>query len=130
MSGMSEETTHNLSHHASFEDRVFARFDLIDTRLQTVEDRLQSVEKQAERRAFETKPIWEQALAEIGEVKLRMSVIETRLGAVEGRMGNLETLTRRTLRRLFVVNNDLNTLRGDQLDLESRLEKLEPPPSL
>ncbi len=53
----------------SFEARVFSCLDSIDTRLQ-------SLENQAERRALETKPIWERAFAEILEVKERIGSLE------------------------------------------------------
>ena len=46
-----------------------SRLDSMDARLDSMDARLQSVESQAERRALETKPIWERALAEILEVK-------------------------------------------------------------
>jgi chromosome segregation ATPase len=129
-----------MSQRGSFEDRVFARFDSIDdhfrsvetclqaveTRFQSLEvhaqsvdGRLQSLEGQIERRSFETKPIWERALAEIGAVK-------ERLGVVEGRLGSLEDLSKQILRKLNIVNNDMLTFRADQLGLETRIEKLEP----
>ena len=59
---MSEESTQNMPDGRSFEERVFARFDALHARLQ-------NLESEAERRAFETKPIWERALAEIVEVR-------------------------------------------------------------
>jgi hypothetical protein len=73
---MSEEVTHNMPDNRSFEERVFARFDAIDARLQIFDTRLQSLEDQAERRALETKPIWERALAEIIEIKERLNSLE------------------------------------------------------
>ena len=48
---MSEETTRELPDRVSFEQRVFARFDSIDERLERLESR-----------SYDTKPIWEQAL--------------------------------------------------------------------
>jgi TnpA family transposase len=62
ISNMSEENTQNMLDSRSFEERVFARFDALDARLQ-------KLESEAERRALETKPIWERALAEILEVQ-------------------------------------------------------------
>ena len=59
---MSEENTQNMHDGRSFEERVFARFDALDARLQRLES-------EDERRALETKPIWERALAEILEVQ-------------------------------------------------------------
>ncbi|MBC7931222.1 MAG: hypothetical protein H7Z38_11735, partial [Rubrivivax sp.] len=50
-----ENTTAEQPDARSFEERVFARFDAIDARLTKLEEA-------AERRAMETKPIWERAL--------------------------------------------------------------------
>ena len=94
---MSEETTHNMPDGRSFEERVFARFDAIDARLQVLE-------AQAERRELETKPIWERALAEILELKQSLSNVE---------------------RKIDVLSRDIVQVRADQAHVESRLEKLE-----
>ncbi len=107
ISGMSEETTQNLPDGRSFEERVFARLDTIDSRLQ-------SLEQQAERRAVETKPIWERALAEILEVKERL--------------GALEQLTNQMVRKVDVLGKDMLALRADQAGIEGRLETLESRP--
>ncbi|MDQ3818586.1 MAG: hypothetical protein M3362_13035 [Acidobacteriota bacterium] len=89
---MSEETTQNIPDGRSFEERIFARFDAIDARLQTLEN-------QAERRALETKPIWERALAEILEVKERLVT--------------LEQLSNQMVRKIDVLSKDMLTLRAD-----------------
>jgi chromosome segregation ATPase len=109
---MSEDTTQNIPDGGSFEERVFARFDSLDARIQ-------ALESQAERRALETKPIWERALAEIGEVKVE-------LGEVKERLGALEELTKPMLRKIDLLNRDMLTLRAEQIGLENRLDKLEP----
>jgi hypothetical protein len=101
---MSEETTQNMPDGRSFEERVFARLDAIDARLQ-------SLENQAERRALETKPIWERALAEILEVKERLSA--------------LEQISNQMVRKIDVLGKDMLTLRADQTGVENRLDKLE-----
>src|ERR687883_1528294 len=101
---MSEEITQNMPDGRSFEERVFARLDAIDARLQ-------SLENQAERRALETKPIWERALAEILEVKERL--------------GALEQVSNQMMRKIDVLGKDMLTLRADQTGVENRLDKLE-----
>jgi hypothetical protein len=73
--GMSEETTQNMPDGHSFEERIFARLDSIDARLQ-------SLENQAERRALETKPIWERALQEIMETRRELSKRLDRIEAI------------------------------------------------
>ena len=119
---MSEEITQNRPDGRSFEERVFARFDAIDARLDAVDGRLdgmdarlnsmdgrlEALEIQAERRALETKPIWERALAEILEVK-------------EG-LYNVE-------RKLDVLSSDIVKVRADQGHLGRRLDKLEAKPT-
>jgi chromosome segregation ATPase len=92
---MSDETTENMNGSRSFEERVFARLDSIDARLQ-------SLENQAERRALETKPIWERALQEIMETRRELSKRLDRIEAIahetradlrdaEDRIGGLES---------------------------------------
>src|ERR1043165_8444083 len=119
---MSEELTQNLSDGRSFEERVLAhleaidsRFDSVETRLDSIEARLQALETQAERRAVETKPIWERALAEILEVKERL--------------GALEQLSNQMVRKIDVLGKDMLALRADQAGIEDRLERLESKPA-
>jgi len=69
---MSEEPTQNMPDGRSFEERVFTRLDSIDARLQ-------AFESQAERRALETKPIWERALAELLELKRSLENVERKI---------------------------------------------------
>ncbi|OLE53921.1 MAG: hypothetical protein AUG51_10685 [Acidobacteria bacterium 13_1_20CM_3_53_8] len=104
---MSEENTQNMPDGRSFEERVFARFDSIDARLQNVETRLERLEA----KSYDTKPIWERALAEILEVKERL--------------GTLEQLSKQMVRKIDVLGKDMLTLRADQTGVENRLDKLE-----
>ena len=105
---MSEEVTQHIPDARSFEERVFARFDALDARLR-------SLEEQAERRALETKPIWERALAEIIEIKERLN--------------SLEQLSTQVVRKVDVLSRDMLTLRADQAGIEDRLDKLESKPA-
>lgn len=52
MSAMSDQTTQDLPDTRSFDERVFARFDSLDARMD-------ALESQAERRALEIKLRWE-----------------------------------------------------------------------
>jgi hypothetical protein len=90
---MSKELTKNIPDGHSFEERVFARFDAIDARLQTLES-------QAAQRALETKPIWERALAQILEVKERLNT--------------LEQLSNQMVRKIDVLSKDMLNMRADQ----------------
>jgi len=74
-------------------------------KLETMDARLQFVEEKIRQRGFDTKPIWEQALAEIMEVNQRVAMID---------------------RKLNVFSSDMLTLRAEQLEIQERLRKLEP----
>ena len=92
----------------SFEERVFARFDALDARLQTLE-------AESERRAVETKPIWERALQEIMETRAEVVKVEDRLGRIENEIKDMRRMFRSTFADVARV----------QEDLEERLDKIE-----
>ena len=91
---MNKEPTKDLSGKKSFEDRVFARFDSVDARFDTIDARL----KKLESRSYDTKPIWQRALArimetglEIGEIKKNVGVIETKVAMIETEVAGMKT---------------------------------------
>jgi hypothetical protein len=98
---MSEDTTQDIDNGRSFEERVFTRFDAQDAILQELNARLQKLEA----RAYDTKPIWEQALKEIMETRRELSK----------RLDRIEAIAHET--------------RADLRDAEDRIEKLESKPS-
>src|SRR5262245_46875150 len=69
---MREHRTKETKDPRTFEERVFARFDSVDDWFDRVEGRLASVEIKTtnlNERQYDTKPIWERALAEIVELR-------------------------------------------------------------
>ena len=111
---MSNEITRELPDSRSFEERVFARFDAIDARLTKIETRLDNLEARVndidrrlqvlEAKEYDTKPIWERALAEILALSQKVDGID---------------------RKLNVMNRDMLTLRADQERIEGRMDKLD-----
>lgn len=95
-----------------FEERVFTRFDAVDSAIRNLDSRLQALEVRAndtnsrlqklEIRAYDTKPIWEQALKEIVETRRELSK----------RLDRIEAIAHET--------------RADLRDAEDRLDKIEP----
>jgi peptidoglycan hydrolase CwlO-like protein len=101
---MSDETTQEMNGSRSFEERVFARFDALDSRLQNVEAKMTDVDSRLqnlEAKAYDTKPIWEQALREIVETRRELSK----------RLDRIEAIAHET--------------RADLRDAEDRIENLE-----
>ena len=119
---VSDQTTDAMNGKRPFEERVFARFDALDSsmrdidlRLQSVDSRVQNLEVRAndtnsrlqklEVRAYDTKPIWEQALKEIVDTRRELSK----------RLDRIEAVVYET--------------RSDLRDVEDRVEKIEPKPA-
>jgi chromosome segregation ATPase len=121
---MNEEPTKDLPLKPSFEDRVFARFDGMDARLGRLESR-----------AYDTKPIWEKALAhimetglEVGEIKARVSVIEsdvaevkTELAEVKTELTEVKTELTEVKAELTEVKTEVATMRSDYVGIKSEL---------
>ena len=107
---MSEETTQNISDAdgRSFEERVFARFDALDSRMRDLDSSVRDIDarlQKLEARAYDTKPIWEQALKEIVETRRELSK----------RLDRIEAIAHET--------------RADLRDAEDRIGKLESEPA-
>lgn len=122
ITAMSEEPTHSLPDSRSFEERVFARFDALDarmgrmeSRLDNVETRLKRLETESQRRAADTKPIWERALAEITAVRQDVAALSKKVDIIEHKLGALAS--------------DMLTLRGQQRHIEVRMDNLESKPA-
>jgi hypothetical protein len=100
---MSEETTKHLPDGDL--KLILTRLDSIDARLRTLEDKV-------DRRLQETRPIWEQVLAKLGNLEDEM------------RNG-----FRKLERQVGLLAEDVLVVRADQRDLEKRMNKLEPEPT-
>ncbi|MDT5122830.1 MAG: hypothetical protein QOC96_2312 [Acidobacteriota bacterium] len=115
--GMSEETTQNLPNNDL--RRILARLDSIDTRLEKLEAR-----------AFDTKPIWENALKEIAETRVEMrDGFEKVHVEIEKVRSEMETGTRRVERKIDILNQNILDVRADQRELEERVNKIDSQPA-
>jgi len=95
-----------------FEERVFARFDALDSAIRDTDSRLQKLAvdtnsrlQKLEIRAYDTKPIWEQALKEIVDTRRELSK----------RLDRIEAVVYET--------------RSDLRDVEDRLDKIDRKPT-
>ena len=104
---MNEERTGNLPDARPFEERVLAALGDLQTRFTGFENRLAALEA----KRYDTKPIWENALAEILEVK-------EQVGEVLGRVGRVE-------HKIDLLIKDIFEVRTDQSAITTRVDKLE-----
>jgi chromosome segregation ATPase len=147
---MNEETTKELPNKLSFEERIFARFDAMDARFDTVDARFDAVDarfntvearlEKLEARAYDTKPIWEKALAaimqtglEVGEIKAKVAGIETEIAGMKTDYAGIRSELTEMKRDLkYKVNKSIDLIleflvegRTDLRDAEDRLKQLE-----
>jgi len=107
---MSEEPTNILPNNDL--KRILVRLDSIDAPLEKLEAR-----------AYDTKPIWENALKEITD-----TCIEIRQGFEKSR-AEMESGLRRVERKIDVLNQNILDARADQRELEERVSKLDSQPA-
>jgi predicted nucleic acid-binding Zn-ribbon protein len=129
---MNEEPTKELPDRSSFEDLVIARFDSIDARFDSIDTRFDTVDARLDKlesRAYDTKPIWERALAaimdmglEMGEVKGKVAVIETKVGVIETRVGVIETKVELLGNEIGVIKTDHRSIRNELVDMRRELK--------
>lgn len=119
---MSENNTQETPDARSFEERVFARFDALDSRFNAldgrfdgleqkvdgIDARLHALEDKVDARLRETRPIWEAVLS--------------RLEGVEGEVKSVN-------RQVRLLHEDVLRVRLDQEELRERLSKLEAEPA-
>ena len=103
---MTNEDNTTLGSNRSSEERVFARFDAIDARLNSMDSRLEKLEA----KQYDTKPVWERALAQIADLHREMNE----------RFDDLE-------RKFDVLGRDMYQLCADQARINSRVDRLESP---
>ncbi|MCI0487813.1 MAG: hypothetical protein L0229_14570 [Blastocatellia bacterium] len=103
-----------------------ARMSAFET---SVDKRLSALETKVDERLYDTRPIWERALAEITE--MRREIAELRAGQEELRAGQEELRAtmwegfHKVERQLRVLSKDFLERRAEVDYLEDRIEKLE-----
>jgi len=119
---MSDNPTREIPDSRSFEERVFARFDTLDERIDRFETRIEgkvdaldgrlnALEERVDSRLRETRPIWEAMQADLEGVKNRLDGIEKEVKEVG--------------RGVFLLHEDNLRIRQDQRELRERVDKLE-----
>jgi predicted nucleic acid-binding Zn-ribbon protein len=89
-----EDPTQNLPGSQSFESRVLSALQDINARLERLESK-----------QYDTKPIWEQALAEIMETRRELQTMDVRLDRIESQ-------TSQTRAEMLTLRADFKEMRS------------------
>jgi hypothetical protein len=103
-----DQNTDAVNGKRPFEERVFARFDALDLSMRDMDSSMRGMDSRLQKlevRAYDTKPIWEQALKEIVETRRELS------------------------KRLDRIDAIAHETRADLRDAEDRLDKIDPKPA-
>jgi chromosome segregation ATPase len=126
---MSDNPTRETPDTRSFEDRVFARFDALDERIDrfetriegkvdAIDGRLTTLEEKVDARLRETRPIWEAMQADLAHVKDDLTSVKDDLGSVKTEVKNIG-------HGVVLLHEDNLRIRTDQRELRDRVDKLE-----
>jgi hypothetical protein len=95
---MSEDRTGETNGARTFEERVFVRFDALDARLEKLEAK-----------QYDTKPIWERALAEIAEARQEA---RQRFEDFDVRLDRVQSVVNATRSEMLTLRADFKEFRG------------------
>lgn len=126
---MSDNPTQETPDSRSFEERVFARFDSLDERIDRFESRIEAkvdaldgrlttLEEKVDALLRETRPIWE-------AVQARLEGVENRLEGVENGLEGLKGEVKKLTHTVMLVHEDNLLIRANHRELFQRVEKLE-----
>ena len=136
---MNREPTKELPNKRSFEERVFARFDAFDVRFDSVDARFDSVDarfntvdarfdtvdarlEKLEARSYDTKPIWERALAKIMELGLEMGDVKGKVGSIESKVGVIEGKVQLLETEIVIIKTDHKGIRNELVEIRREVK--------
>ncbi|MEP6820433.1 MAG: hypothetical protein ABJA18_12930 [bacterium] len=105
---MDDQVTDEMNGKRPFEDRVFGRFDAVDSSIRLINSFMHGMDERLQKLeiwAYDTKPIWERALKEIIETRRELSK----------RLDLIEAVVYKTL--------------SDLSDVEDHLDRIDPKPT-
>ena len=101
----------------------------LSTKVESLDARLTSLENKVETRLYDTRPIWEQVVADIA--RLQTDVTQLKEGQQKQQEGQqafhieMRTEMRNLNRKMSVLNDSFLEVRSDYKDLDRRLYELE-----
>ena len=94
--------------------------------IQEIKVRIEMLEKIVSERSFDTKPIWERALAEIAATRAELAATRAELAETRAELrAEMKDGFRMLSLKIELLNEDSLTLRADQRQLERRVDTLE-----
>ena len=99
-------------------------FALMQLRFDTVDSQVQALDNKVEERLYDTRPIWEQVVANVALLQEGQQRIEKTLEDSRNESRESRTVLRDILRRMSIFNDTLVTIQADYRDIYDRVRHL------
>ena len=127
---MSEDLTKKLPQTDS------EKLNVILTTVQSLEKRIDHLEQEADERRYDTRPLWEKLVADIGDlkeslhselrgIKSEIGGIKSEIGGIKSEIGEIKRSLRDLSRKQTVLNDSILQIHSDLRDMDARLLALE-----
>ncbi|PYS68631.1 MAG: hypothetical protein DMF69_19635 [Acidobacteria bacterium] len=100
-------------------------FALMQLRFDAIDSQVQALDKKVEERLYDTRPIWDQVVANVALLQEGQQRIEKTLEDSRNESRESRTVLRDILRRMSIFNDTLVTIQADYRDIYDRVRHLE-----
>jgi len=102
-----------------------ARQDNTDLRLSNLEKRFDSLDQKVEERLYDTRPIWQKAVAAIAQLQEGQTRSQEGQNRLEGEMRDIKISLRNVVRHVEILNDTMLKIQGGYRDLSHRILDIE-----
>src|SRR5436190_18207000 len=100
-------------------------FALMQLRFDAIDSQVQALDKKVEERLYDTRPIWDQVVANVALLQEGQQRIEKTLEDSRNESRESRTVLRHILRRMSIFNYTRVTIQADYRDIYDRVRHLE-----
>jgi len=105
------------------------KLDSILTTVQALEGRMERLEQKVEERLYDTRPIWEKAIADLAQMRESQEFLRKELHesqeSLRKEVREIKTSQRDALRRMSVFHDTLISMQADYRDIYDRVRGFE-----
>jgi predicted transcriptional regulator len=102
-----------------------SRIKALDKRVEGLDKRVETLDEKVEERLYDTRPIWEQVVANVAQLQEGQQRIEEAFETSRNESRESRTVLRDILRRMSIFNDTLVTIQADYRDIYDRVRHLE-----
>ncbi len=106
-------------------DNIDSRLDRLETRADNIDSRLEALELKVEQRLYDTRPIWQKVVADIGQLQDGQHRLEKGQESLREEIRDVKAAVREVSRDQIVINDVIRKIHLDFHAIDERLHRLE-----